>query len=194
MTAPSPAIFLDRDGTLHHDAVYMIRFEDFQPLPGVEEALRILQSAGYRLFGVTNQSGVARGMFSEQQVRDLNDKIRHYFKERGADIEEIAICPHLPEATVPEYARDCDCRKPKPGMLLDLARRYNLDLTRSYMVGDMERDAQAGLAAGTQAVLIPPRDAAAKTASKLDNTALLKEFNSLLEFANSVKGQHQRGY
>jgi D-glycero-D-manno-heptose 1,7-bisphosphate phosphatase len=191
MNAPSPAIFLDRDGTLHHDAVYMIRFEDFHPLPGAEEALRILQAAGYRLFGVTNQSGVARGMFSEEQVRDLNDKIRHYFKEHGADIEEIAFCPHLPDATVPEYARECDCRKPKPGMILDLARRYNLDLTRSFMVGDMERDAQAGLAAGTQAILIPPRNAAlkadSKSASKLDNTGLLKEFNSLLEFANWVK-------
>lgn len=185
-TGPSPAIFLDRDGTLHHDAVYMIRFEDFRPLPGVEQALRTLQGAGYRLFGVTNQSGVARGMFTLDQVIALNDKIRGYFREHGADIEEIAVCPHLPGGLVAQYARDCECRKPKPGLLLDLARRHNLDLARSYMVGDMERDVQAGLAAGTRAVLIPPRE----NARELDNTGRLKEFTTLLEFANRVKVQH----
>ena len=178
----SPAVFLDRDGTLHRDAVYMIRFEDFEPLPGVEEALRILRAKGYRLFGVTNQSGVARGMFTLEAVRALNDRIRGYFREHGAEIEEIAVCPHHPEGAVAEYARDCECRKPKPGMLLDLAARHGLDLARSHMVGDMPRDAQAGLAAGVSAVIIPPLGDAAR----LDNTARLKEFRTLLEFANSV--------
>jgi D-glycero-D-manno-heptose 1,7-bisphosphate phosphatase len=182
LSSPSPAIFLDRDGTLHRDAVYMIRFEDFEPLPGVEEALRILQAKGYRLFGVTNQSGVARGMFSLDAVRALNDKIRQYFSEHGSNIEEIAVCPHHPEGTVPEYTRVCDCRKPKPGMLLDLARRHNLDLGRSHMVGDMERDALAGLAAGASGVIVSPRGGA----SKLDNPAGFKEFESLLEFARST--------
>jgi D-glycero-D-manno-heptose 1,7-bisphosphate phosphatase len=182
MTQPSPAIFLDRDGTLHHDAVYMIRFEDFEPIPGVEEALRILQAKGYRLFGVTNQSGVARGMFTIEAVRELNDKIRQYFGERGADIEEIAVCPHHPDGKVPEYARECECRKPKPGMLLDLARRHDLDLSRSHMVGDMDRDALAGLAAGASAVIVPPLE----SAPQLDKTARFKEFTTLLEFAHSV--------
>jgi D-glycero-D-manno-heptose 1,7-bisphosphate phosphatase len=175
-------VFLDRDGTLHRDAVYMIRFEDFEPLPGVEEALRILQGKGYRLFGVTNQSGVARGMFSLEAVRSLNDKITHYFRDRGADIEEIAVCPHHPKGTVPAYSRECDCRKPKPGMLLDLDRRHNLDLGRSHMVGDMERDALAGLAAGASGVIVSPREGAAK----VDNIARFKEFGSLLEFARNV--------
>jgi D-glycero-D-manno-heptose 1,7-bisphosphate phosphatase len=187
MTTPSPAIFLDRDGTLHRDAVYMIRFEDFEPLPGVEEALRLLKGAGYRLFGVTNQSGVARGYFTLQEVARLNDKIRGYFNEHGADIEEIVVCPHLPGASVAAYDQDCECRKPKAGMILDLAHRYNLDLTKSYMVGDMARDVLAGHAAGATGVLIPGN----KVVPELDNVGYLKEFTTLLEFAKSVAGAYQ---
>jgi D-glycero-D-manno-heptose 1,7-bisphosphate phosphatase len=181
--SPSPAVFLDRDGTVHRDAVYMIRFEDFEPLPGVEEALRILQGKGYRLFGVTNQSGVARGMFPLEAVSALNEKIMQYFRDHGAHIEEIAVCPHHPEGTVAEYVRECDCRKPGPGMLLDLARRHNLDLGRSYMVGDMARDAQAGLAAGAAGVIVSPHG----DAPKVDNIARFKEFGSLLEFAQRIE-------
>jgi len=133
---------------------------------------------------VTNQSGVARGMFSAEAVEALNRRIEDYFAERGARIEDTAFCPHHPEGRVPEYARDCECRKPKPGMLLDLAQKYDLDLTRSYMVGDMFRDVEAGLAAGTQAVLIPPREGAAS----LDKGGRLKEFTSLLDFARNLRG------
>lgn len=181
---PSPAIFLDRDGTLCRDAVYMIRFEDFEPLPGVEEALREFRALGYRLFVATNQSGVARGLFGAEAVEALNRRIEEYFAARGALIEDTAFCPHHPEGTVPEYTGDCECRKPKPGMLLDLARKYDLDLTRSYMVGDMFRDAEAGLAAGTRAVLIPPREGSAS----LDKGGRFKEFTSLLDFARSLRG------
>jgi D-glycero-D-manno-heptose 1,7-bisphosphate phosphatase len=180
----SPAIFLDRDGTLCRDAVYMIRFEDFEPLPGVDEALRMLQGEGYRLFVATNQSGVARGMFTLEAVEALNRKIQTYFAERGVNLEDFAVCPHHPDGTVKEYTGECECRKPRPGMLLDLARKHGLDLGRSYMVGDMPRDAEAGLAAGTRAVLIPPQE----SASGLDNTGRLKEFKSLVAFARSLRG------
>lgn len=184
MKKSSPAIILDRDGTLCRDAVYMSRFEDFEPLPGVDAALRLLQDAGYRLFVATNQSGVARGLFPLSTVEELNAKIRDYFLGKGVNIEDFAVCPHHPEGTVPEYSRDCECRKPKPGMLLDLARKHDLDLSRSYMVGDMPRDVLAGLAAGTRAVLIPPQEGS----PTLDNNARLKEFNGLLDFARSVRG------
>lgn len=188
-TSLSPAVFLDRDGTLHHDAVYMIRFEEFKPLPGVEEALRILQRAGYRLFGVTNQSGVARGMFTLDEVHALNAKIQAYFRGHGVEIEEIAVCPHHPEGTVAEYARECDCRKPNPGMLLDLAKRHGLDLSRSWMVGDALRDAQAGLAAGCRAALVPGPVPPLKNGADLDISGRLKEFKTLLEFAKNVEGE-----
>lgn len=188
----SPAVILDRDGTLHHDAVYMIRFEDFVPLPGVEEALRLLRDKGYRLFGATNQSGVARGKFALADVEALNARIRAYFASHGADIEEIAVCPHLPAAeggTVAEYARACDCRKPGPGMLHDLARRHGLDLARSYMVGDMERDVRAGLAAGARAVWIPgpgKTPAIPEKLADLDSSGRFKDFERLLDFAKAI--------
>src|SRR4051812_31078200 len=120
----SPAVILDRDGTLHRDTGYLIRFDDFEPLPGVEEALRILQDAGFRLFVASNQSGVARGFFSLEDVVELNAKIQAYFRQKGINIEEFVICPHHPEGKMAFYAIDCDCRKPKPGMLRDLARRH----------------------------------------------------------------------
>ena len=186
MTKPSPAIILDRDGTLCRDAVYLSRFEDFEPLPAVDAALRLLQDSGYRLFVATNQSGVARGYFPLETVEALNSEIHQYFLERGVNIEDFAVCPHHPQGTVPEYTLDCDCRKPKPGMLLELARKHNLDLSRSFMVGDMPRDAQAGLAAGTEGVLIPAKDGG----FSLDNNARLKEFKSLLDVAHSVRGVH----
>lgn len=192
VSSGSPAIILDRDGTLHRDAVYMIRFEDFEPLPGVEAALRLLREKGYRLFGATNQSGVARGRFTLEQVEELNARIRGYFAAHGADIEEIAVCPHLPPGdggVVPEYARACECRKPGPGMLLDLARRHGLDLSRSYMVGDMDRDVQAGLAAGAHGILVPGPGKTPGTPGKradLDISGRFKEFESLLAFANSA--------
>jgi D-glycero-D-manno-heptose 1,7-bisphosphate phosphatase len=184
MKKTSPAVILDRDGTLCRDVVYMSRFEDFEPLPGVDAALRLLQDAGYRLFVATNQSGVARGLFPMDTVQALNAKIQDYFLERGVNLEDFAVCPHHPQGSVPEYTLDCACRKPQPGMLLDLARKHGLDLGRSYMVGDMPRDVQAGLAAGCQGVLIPPKDGV----PGLDNNVRLKEFNSLLDFARSVRG------
>ena len=184
-TQLSPAIFLDRDGTLHRDTGYLIRFEDFEPLPGVEEALTLMQDQGFRLFVASNQSGVARGYFSMEAVLDLNKKIQGYFKSKGIDIEEVVICPHHPDGIVAEYSRECECRKPKPGMLLDLAHRHGLDLKHSYMVGDHPRDAKAGIAAGATGVLIH-----ANSAGSVDKHARLKEFPSLLEFAQSLRGAH----
>lgn len=181
---PSRAIFLDRDGTLHEDKGYLIRFEDFRPLPGVVEALQLLQSGGFRLFVASNQSGVARGMFSLEEVLSLNRKIQEYFRGFGINIEEMAICPHHPQGIVGLYARDCECRKPKPGMLFDLALRHGLDLPRSFMVGDNLRDAQAGSAAGATGVLIPSNP----DAIRLDSHEGFREFGSLLEFAQRVTG------
>ena len=179
----SPAIFLDRDGTLHRDTGYLIRFEDFEPLPGVEEALKWMHDGGFRLFVASNQSGVARGFFPMEDVLKLNRKIQEYFQSKGIPIEEVAICPHHPEGIVKEYSRECDCRKPKPGMLLDLAKRHGIDLEHSYMVGDHPRDAKAGIAAGATGVLIH-----ANSAGSVDKHTRLKEFPSILEFARSLSG------
>ena len=186
MPPTSPAVILDRDGTLHRDTGYLVRFADFEVLPEVEEALKMIRDAGYRLFIASNQSGIARGYFPLEAVLEVNAKIREYFLEKGVNIEDVAICPHHPEGTVEPYARDCDCRKPKPGMLLDLARRHHLDLSRSYMVGDHPRDAKAGVAAGATGVLIHENSTAS-----VDREMHLQEFPSLLEFARNVRGVHE---
>jgi len=181
------AVFLDRDGTVNRNTHYLIDFAEFELLPGVEEALLILQGLGYRLFGVSNQSGVARGYFTYAAVEELNRKIVADLGARGIRLEEIAFCPHHPEGTVAEYARACECRKPGPGMLLDLADKHGLDLARSYMVGDSESDARAGLNAGAQGVWLRPEAARLKPIGQVDNPGKIKEFPSLLDFARNLR-------
>ncbi len=185
-SAPSPAIFLDRDGTINLDKEYLIHFEDFEPVPGTEEALRLLVELGYRLFVCTNQSGVARGYFSLEAVEQLNGRIQEYFAERGARLEAFAVCPHHPEGVIPEFTKDCACRKPKPGLILQLANKHRLDLSRSYFVGDKLSDVQAGHNSGISAVLV-------RSGHKyyLEGPENVPEFDSLLDFAvylREIKG------
>jgi D-glycero-D-manno-heptose 1,7-bisphosphate phosphatase len=181
------AVFLDRDGTVNRNTHYLIDFEDFELLPGVAAALRILQDLDYRLFVVSNQSGVARGYFTYAAVEELNRKIVAHLAGLGIRIEEIVFCPHHPEGTVPEYTRVCDCRKPLPGMLIDLARRHGIDLGQSIMVGDNEIDAQAGLNAGARGIRIRPEASSQEPASQVDNPPKIKEFASLLDFAEDLR-------
>lgn len=181
------AVFLDRDGTVNRNTHYLIDFADFELLPGVEDALRILQDLGYRLFGASNQSGVARGLFPYAAVEDLNRKIISDLAARGIRLEEIAFCPHHPEGVVTEYAKACECRKPAPGMLRELARKHGLDLARSFMVGDSETDALAGMNAGAQGVWIRPDAAPGHLSGQVDNPPKIKEFASLLDFALDLR-------
>jgi len=193
--AGGKAVFLDRDGTVNRNTHYLIDFADFELIPGVEDALKILQSLGYRLFGVSNQSGVARGYFPYTAVEDLHRKIIADLAARGIRLEEIAFCPHHPEGIVTEFAKVCECRKPAPGMLRDLARKYALDLSGSFMVGDSESDALAGTNAGAHGVWIHPGAAPLKGHAsvdpfgpgEVDNPRKIKEFASLLDFARNLR-------
>jgi len=185
--AGGKAVFLDRDGTLNRNTHYLIDFAEFELIPGVEDALRILQDLGYRLYGVSNQSGVARGYFTYAAVEDLNRSIIADLGARGIRLEEIVFCPHHPEGIVTEYAKACECRKPAPGMLKDLARKYGLDLSRSYMVGDSESDALAGMNAGAQGVWIRPEATVRNDLRQVDNPRKIKEFPSLLDFARNLR-------
>jgi D-glycero-D-manno-heptose 1,7-bisphosphate phosphatase len=140
----APGVLLDRDGTLNHDKGFVWRWSDFEWLEGAHEALARLKGAGLRLAAVTNQSGVARGLYGEADVRALHDRIdldlidRHGFKLDG-----WYYCPHMPDA-------GCECRKPGPGMLRRAAAELGIDLSRSYMVGDKLMDYLAGTAAGVR--------------------------------------------
>ncbi|MBE2896341.1 D-glycero-beta-D-manno-heptose 1,7-bisphosphate 7-phosphatase [Pasteurellaceae bacterium HPA106] len=141
------AIFLDRDGTLNVDYGYVHKIDDFTFIDGSIEALISLKKMGYLLVLVTNQSGIARGLFSEQQFLSLTEWMDWSLADRGVDLDGIYYCPHLPEGKG-EYAVACDCRKPAPGMLLQAIAELDIDPTQSVMIGDKLADIQAGLQAG----------------------------------------------
>jgi D-glycero-D-manno-heptose 1,7-bisphosphate phosphatase len=189
------AVFLDRDGTLNKDTSYLIDFEHFELLPGVENALHIFQDLGYRLFVVSNQSGVARGYFTFEQVEALHKRITEYLGSKGIVIEEIAFCPHHVEGKVAEFTLECDCRKPMPGMLLRLQNKYDLDLKQSYMVGDKRSDAETGVKAGATGVWLTGAAGAGDVNQgglRLDNADNIKEFVSLIDFAENLRGFERR--
>lgn len=148
------AVFLDRDGVLIRNIPYLSDPDRIELLPGVPEALRILKKQGFLLIVVTNQSGIARGFLDEARLKMIHSTIRTKLGQKGTDIDAIYYCPHLPNAPIREYAVSCDCRKPKPGLLLQASRDYDIDLTRSFLIGDSETDILAGKAAGCITILI----------------------------------------
>lgn len=148
MTDKVPAIFLDRDGTMNVDHGYVHEIDNFQFIDGVIEAMQELKKMGYALVMVTNQSGIARGMFSEDTFMKLTEWMDWSLADRDIDLDGIYFCPHHPEAVVEEYRQQCDCRKPEPGMLLAAEKELNIDMAASYMVGDKIDDMLAGKAAG----------------------------------------------
>ncbi|MDR3155039.1 MAG: HAD family hydrolase [Deltaproteobacteria bacterium] len=147
--AGRPAVFLDRDGTLNLDRGYAWRWEDFEWLPGAVEALRLLQGQGLFVAVVTNQAGVARGLYRAEDVAALHRRVAADLERRGLAPPPFYHCPHHPDFTGP-----CGCRKPAPGMLLQAAADHGLDLSRSFMVGDKLSDLGAGLAAGCVSILV----------------------------------------
>ena len=142
------AVFLDRDGVINIDRKYVHRIEDFEFIAGVPQALRCLQQMGWALVVVTNQSGIARGHYSEHQYERLTEHIRAELRQAGVNLDAVLHCPHLPDATVPAFRQICDCRKPAPGMLLRAAADLDLDLSVSALVGNRLADLQAGRRAG----------------------------------------------
>ena len=151
-----PAVFLDRDGTLNQDTGYTSRIEDFHWLDGAKAAIKKLNDAGYLVFLVSNQSGIARGYYDHAAVDRLHQWMQDDLAASGAHFDDIRCCQHHPEGIVPELAVSCDCRKPKPGMLQSLIKQWQPDLDNSFMLGDAERDAQAGKAAGVTGKKISP--------------------------------------
>jgi D-glycero-D-manno-heptose 1,7-bisphosphate phosphatase len=131
-----PAVFLDRDGTLMRDLGYLSDPRKVRLYPGAAPALRLLRKAGFRLVVLTNQSGVARGYFTPAAVGRVNARFRRLLGAKGARVDGIFYCPHLPGGSVKSFSRPCSCRKPAPGMVRQACRKFPLDLKRSWMVGD----------------------------------------------------------
>lgn len=148
------AVFLDKDGTLIEDIPYNVDPDLIQLSPGALEALSLLQALEYRLIIVTNQSGVARGFFREEDLQLIDRRLREILFSAGISLTGFYYCPHHPEGAVGKYTVVCFCRKPQPGMLYSAAFEHNLDLHASWLVGDILNDIEAGNRAGCRTVLI----------------------------------------
>jgi D-glycero-D-manno-heptose 1,7-bisphosphate phosphatase len=149
-----PAVFLDRDGTLIEDVGYVDRLERLQLYPWSLESVRLLRRSGYAVVVVTNQAGVARGFVREQAVTDVFDLIQEQLAAIGERLDGHYYCPHLVDAPVESYRRSCSCHKPLPGMVEQAVAALDLDVSRSYVVGDRWTDVQLARAVGAKAVLV----------------------------------------
>lgn len=147
------AVFLDRDGVINVDHGYVYRFEDFAFIDGVVESLARLRSLGFLLVLVTNQSGIARGMYTEEDFDLLCARMQEVLAESRAQFDRIYYCPHLKEGSVTKYKIDCQCRKPRPGMFLQAISELGIDAGGSYMVGDRPSDLEAARKAGVRTLI-----------------------------------------
>jgi len=140
-------IFLDRDGVINKEVGYLHRIKDFEFIDGVFDACLYFQSFGYQIIIVTNQSGIERGYYSENDFHIVNNWMLKKFKNQGVDILDVFFCPHGPES-------NCDCRKPKPGMFNQANKKYDINMEDSWMIGDKEADVQAANAASIQNTIL----------------------------------------
>jgi D-glycero-D-manno-heptose 1,7-bisphosphate phosphatase len=148
------AFFLDKDGTLIPDIPYNVNPKLITLQTDSVQGLRRLQDEGYRLIIVSNQAGVAMGYFTEDRLSAVENKIKALFELNGLFLSGFYYCPHHPAGSVKDYAVVCDCRKPMPGMLIKAAAEHNIDITRSWMIGDILNDVEAGNRAGCNSILI----------------------------------------
>nr|WP_312010233.1 HAD family hydrolase [Bradyrhizobium cenepequi] len=149
MVIERPAVFFDRDGVLNEDAGYVFEIAKLRWIKGAREAIKIVNDAGYFAFVVTNQSGVARGLYEEAHVNALHDWMAAELAKAGAHIDAFEYCPYHPEATLEKYRQISERRKPGAGMITDLLKRFPVDVSRSILVGDSPTDLEAARSAGT---------------------------------------------
>ena len=150
----SKAVFLDKDGTLVEDVPYNTDPDRIHLSNGALEGLSLLQKQGYKLIVVTNQSGIARGIFEEHELERVENRLRELLAASGIDLTGFYYCPHHPDGTVEKYAVECYCRKPWPGMLNKATLQHRIDLTASWLVGDILHDVEAGNRAGCKTILL----------------------------------------
>ncbi len=139
-TQKQKAIFLDRDGTINEEMGYINHIDRFRIFDFVPESLRLFKQLGFKIIVITNQSGVARGYFTESLLNEVHEILREKMRAEKAEIDDIFYCPHHPTEGEPPYRMVCDCRKPKPGMVLQAAAKYDLDLSLSFLIGDRYKD------------------------------------------------------
>jgi D-glycero-D-manno-heptose 1,7-bisphosphate phosphatase len=151
---PRSAIFIDRDGTINEDVGYLSRPEDLIVYPWAAEAIRLINEAGVKAIVITNQSGIARGHYTEETLGAIHDRLCEELARQGARIDAIYYCPHHPRFGDERYRRACECRKPEPGMLRAAAAEHGVDLAGSFMIGDKASDINLATGAGARGVLV----------------------------------------
>ena len=181
-----PAVFLDRDGTIIDDVGYLDRVDDVAIYPWAADALRLLRRGGFAIVVITNQSGVARGLYPESAVHDVHAYLTEAFGRGGAVVDGWYHCPHHADAVDPVYRLECDCRKPKPGMLTAAAAELGLDLVRSVVVGDRWSDIAAARAVGATGVLVRTGVGAREERAPVDGLAADAIVPSLAEAASWI--------
>jgi D,D-heptose 1,7-bisphosphate phosphatase len=147
-------VFLDRDGTINEEVGYLDSLDKFKIIPCAYEAIRLINESGMKAVVISNQAGVARGFFTEDFVKITHEHLQAALRQKGAYIDNFYYCPHHPTDGIDPYRKDCNCRKPAPGMLLQAAHDLDIDLTRSYLVGDRFRDMEAANKVGVKGVLV----------------------------------------
>ena len=176
------AVFLDRDGTLNKYVGFLRSVDDFELIDGVAEAIKRINASGYLAIVVTNQPVIARGEVTVHQLQEIHNKMETLLGLEGSYLDAIYYCPHHPHkgyaGEIPEFKIECDCRKPRPGMLMKAAEDFNIDLSQSYMIGDSENDVKAGLAAGCKTVLLSEPQSDTDFGQECTLTSLL-EFTEL---------------
>ncbi len=148
------AIFLDRDGTINYERNYVHKIEDFELIPGTLEALRLLKDSNIKIYIITNQAGIARGYFTEEQFHDLTQYMLSRFDEIDCKIEKVLYCPHHPDGIIPEYTQKCLCRKPGTKLIEEVMNKEKLNANEIALVGDRDSDIEAGLRLGVTTYLV----------------------------------------
>jgi D,D-heptose 1,7-bisphosphate phosphatase len=148
------AVFLDRDGTINEEVGYLDSLDKFKIIPGAYEAIRLINESGMKVVVISNQAGVARGLFTEDFVKITHEYLQNALRKKGAYIDNFYYCPHHPTEGIELYRQVCNCRKPAPGMLLQAAQDLNIDFKRSYLVGDRFNDMEAGKKIGIRRILV----------------------------------------
>lgn len=175
-------VFLDRDGVINEEVNYLHKIEDFRFCTGLIEGLQKLKSQGFEFVVITNQSGIARGYYTESDFKILTDWMIQTLAEHGIELLDVLYCPHHPSKGLETYVGECDCRKPKPGMIFTAQKRFDIALQESILIGDKESDIGAGMAAGLKANYL------VRTGHLIDESATQAEgvFNTVLDVASYV--------
>jgi D-glycero-D-manno-heptose 1,7-bisphosphate phosphatase len=152
--ARNKAVFIDRDGTLNVEKDYLYKISDFEFVPGAPEAVRLLNEHGFKVIVISNQSGIARGFYTPNDVHILHDHIQRELRKEKAHIDAFFYCPHHPEGAIEEFRKDCECRKPKPGMVLKAVEKFKLALEDCFVVGDHLSDVKLKAELPIKAILV----------------------------------------